>query len=188
MAHYTMTLNDLIGKYDIGLKDYPIYEEKHREELNNKIINHYRFREIGLETPSLFIYYLNQKMDEIMPYYNQLFHSESIEFNPLYNIEIIETYKGDGENISESESLNKYADTPSSATTDQQLKDNKYITNANTDKENGKSESKNSYEKKTIGSSAGLPFSKAIKQWREIMINIDMKIISELSELFLNIY
>ena len=45
-----------------------------------------------------------------------------------------------------------------------------------------------SYVRKTLGSSAGLPFSKAIKQWRDIMINIDMQIINELKNNFMLIW
>jgi hypothetical protein len=35
---------------DIGLDDYPIFQEAYRETLNNKIIRHYYTREIGAET------------------------------------------------------------------------------------------------------------------------------------------
>lgn len=189
MGRYTMSIMEVIqNKYDLGLKDYPIYDEKHREELNQKIVNHYLTREIGYETPNLFIMKLNIKMNEIMPYYNQLYKSESIEFNPLYNIEIHETYTQNSENESETGSIGKFADTPQSKVTDYDLKNNTFITNATVENGKGKSKDKNSYTKTTEGSSAGLPFSKAIKQWREIMINIDMMIIEELSDLFINIY
>lgn len=40
-------------------------------------------REIGLETLELFRYFMRMKMWEIMPYYNQLYKSELIEFDPL---------------------------------------------------------------------------------------------------------
>lgn len=67
----------------LGLDDYPIFDEGHREVLNNKIIRHYFMREIGLETLELFRYFMRMKMWEIMPYYNQLYKSELIEFDPL---------------------------------------------------------------------------------------------------------
>lgn len=90
MAKYTIELGHLINSnFDIGLKDYPIFNENHRVELNKKIIEHYYFREIGVETPGLFKRFLNRKMCEIMPYYNKMFDSELLEFNPLdtFNIE-----------------------------------------------------------------------------------------------------
>lgn len=70
--------------YDrLGLADYPIFNESHRSVLNNKIIRHYYMREIGVETMELFRWFMRVKMNEIMPYYNQLYESELIEFDPL---------------------------------------------------------------------------------------------------------
>ena len=88
MSKYTTELRYLIeNNFDIGLKDYPIFDENYREALNQKIINHYYFREIGMETAELFKRYLNNTMREIMPYYNQLYKSELLEFNPFYNVD-----------------------------------------------------------------------------------------------------
>lgn len=88
MSKYTTELRYLIeNDFDIGLKNYPIFDENYRELLNQKIINHYYFREIGMETAELFKRYLNTTMDEIMPYYNQLYKSELLEFNPFYNVD-----------------------------------------------------------------------------------------------------
>ena len=88
VSKYTTELRYLIeNNFDIGLKDYPIFDENYRESLNQKIINHYYFREIGFETAELFKRYLNNTMNEIMPYYNQLFKSELLEFNPFYNVD-----------------------------------------------------------------------------------------------------
>lgn len=92
MSKYTTELRYLVeSHFDLGLKDYPIFDEAYRETLNQKIINHYYFREIGMETAELFKMYLNMTMNEIMPYYNQLYKSELIKFNPLYNVDKFET-------------------------------------------------------------------------------------------------
>lgn len=53
--------------------DYPIFNESYRNVLNRKIIDHYYFREIGFETISLWQYKLRVKLNEIMPFYNQLY-------------------------------------------------------------------------------------------------------------------
>ena len=88
MSKYTTELRYLIeSNFDLGLDDYPIFDESYRPLLNEKIINHYYFREIGMETAELFKRYLNQTMREIMPYYNQLYKSELLEFNPFYNVD-----------------------------------------------------------------------------------------------------
>lgn len=84
MAVYTVELGTLINRgYPIGLDKYPIFDEGHRAILNNKIIRHYYFREICCDSPERFNFYLETKMDEIMPYYNQLYKSELLEYNPL---------------------------------------------------------------------------------------------------------
>lgn len=92
MSKYTTELRYLIeNEFDIGLKTYPIFDENYRKILNSKIIEHFYFREIGFETAELFKRYLNRTMCEIMPYYNQLYKSEKIEFNPLHNYDKWET-------------------------------------------------------------------------------------------------
>ena len=67
----------------------PMFEgetAEHRKELYKKILGHYYTREIGFEVVGLWKQKLNQRMMEIMPYYNQLYKSELIEFDPMLNI------------------------------------------------------------------------------------------------------
>lgn len=92
-AQYTVPLCNLIeAGFDIGLKDYPIWDEEHRNVLNDKIIKHYWFREIGAETPGLFVFWLNRTMNEIMPYYNDLYRTTMFEYNPIHNVDYTEEY------------------------------------------------------------------------------------------------
>lgn len=67
----------------IGLDDYPIYDEAHRGVLNGKIIRRYYMREIGFETLGQFAWNMRRKMHEIMPYYNELFKSETLVTDPM---------------------------------------------------------------------------------------------------------
>ncbi len=84
MSQYTTELRYLIQQnFDIGLKDYPIFDEGYRNVLNRKIINEYYFREIGQETPARFAHYMNHTLNMIMPYYNQLYQSELLKIDPL---------------------------------------------------------------------------------------------------------
>lgn len=69
--------------------------EAHRAGLLKKILLHYYSREIGYETVGLWKLKLNQKMIEIMPYYNQLYESELIEFDPLKNVDVTKTHEGE---------------------------------------------------------------------------------------------
>lgn len=68
--------------------DYPIFDEKYRSVLETKIIKHYYTREIAGETVGLWKLWLDERMNNIMPYYNQLYKSELLEFNPLYDTDI----------------------------------------------------------------------------------------------------
>ena len=88
MADFTIELHnvvDMVGADHIGLSDYPIFDEQYREFLNAKIIDHYYYREIGLETVDMFIRQLRTKMCEIMPYYNKWYRAENMmaDINPL---------------------------------------------------------------------------------------------------------
>lgn len=65
--------------------DFPIYDESYRPVLETKILKHYYTREIGCETVGLWKHFLDMKMNEIMPYYNQLYKSATLKFNPLYD-------------------------------------------------------------------------------------------------------
>lgn len=68
--------------------DWPIFDEAYRRVLEIKILKHFYTREIGLETVGLWKLKLDTKMNEIMPYYNQLYKTELLEFNPLYDVDI----------------------------------------------------------------------------------------------------
>lgn len=67
---------------------YPIYDESYKAVLETKILRHYYTREIGLETVGLWKHFLNMKMNEIMPYYNELYKSTLLEFNPFYDVDL----------------------------------------------------------------------------------------------------
>lgn len=76
--------------------NFPIFDETYRNVLCKKILKHYYTREIGLETYGLWKLKLDTKLNEIMPYYNKLYKSELLVFNPLYDIELSRTSTRDG--------------------------------------------------------------------------------------------
>lgn len=67
---------------------YPIYDERHRDALNRRILEHYRMQEIGYETPQAFVFALGRRMAEIMPYYNQMYETQATRFDPLVTTDI----------------------------------------------------------------------------------------------------
>lgn len=120
MAKYTEELHDLLKDIEFvnelkrAMSTYPMYVPKHpelysyiptREELNKKIIDHYRFYEIGSETPGRFLYNLEMTLNEIMPYYNQMYKSIDIMNNVddiFGNLDVTESYEEESSGNTES--------------------------------------------------------------------------------------
>lgn len=75
--------------------DYPIFDNNYKSVLETKIIKHFYTREIGAETYGLFHLWLDTKMNEIMPYYNKLYESQLLEFNPFYEVDYTKTGETD---------------------------------------------------------------------------------------------
>jgi hypothetical protein len=84
LAKYTTQIRSLV---ESGVKifdfDYPIFDPAYKSVLESKIINHYYFREIGLETVGQFKWFLKSKMNIIMPLYNE--HYKAVELFKTYD-------------------------------------------------------------------------------------------------------
>lgn len=219
-----MSVADIIEKSRTKIFDFsfPIFDEKYRSVLETKIIKHYYTREIGLETVGLWKLKLDTKMNEIMPYYNQLYSSTLLEFNPFYDVDITRKHNtrsdgtrnetnenmsnGTNQNTSNSNSTNRnlYSDTPQGALTG--VETETYLTNATKDmlestdnsnsnfntSANGKSDSiiKNveDYLETVKGKQGTEDYSSLLLKYRETFLNIDLLVIEELSNLFLNLW
>ncbi len=73
---------------------YPIFDPTHKAELETKILKHYYGQEIGLETYGLWHLELDKRMNEIMPFYNELYRLASLEYNPLEDVDYTKTHEG----------------------------------------------------------------------------------------------
>lgn len=205
--------------------DYPIFDEDYRLILERKILKHYYTREIGLETVGLWKLHLDRKLNEIMPYYNKLYESETIKINPLHTYDVTRqttrktdgtsnnnsatsntgSYQGTDSNVNNSTNINKYSDTPQGALNG--IINDNYLTNATQDTSNGSSVNttenntkNNSYSNnatvinniedfiENVSGHMVTSESKLIKEYRESFINIDMMIIDELADLFMNLW
>ena len=109
MSSYTMSIreiqNSLNGSelLEKALSTYPLYVPKkdysnipNRSELNKRLLNAYKDREIGFETPGRFLEELEHTMCEIMPYYNEMYKTIEIMAdleNPFDNVDFTESYK-----------------------------------------------------------------------------------------------
>lgn len=108
-AQMTVKLSTLLNNeeakqaIEMAMSTYPIYKGETitpllptREQLNEKILNHYKYREIGFETVGRFLDELKITMCEIMPYYNELFKTVEIMLNiddPFGNVDVTETFE-----------------------------------------------------------------------------------------------
>lgn len=230
--------------------DWPIFDETYRNVLETKILKHYYTREIGLETYGLWKLKLDTKLNEIMPYYNQLYKSALLEFNPFYDVDLTRNHTGkktgtealkgnvstDGQvlvdnhsnvnttdnttvdNTTTSENIDKYSATPQGAIED--LRNDKYLTNArminDSNKSNGTTNGKTDtstdsttdtttnttttttnnttinntedYLETVKGKQGTQSYAGLLLEFRETFLNIDMMVIDDLSELFMNIW
>lgn len=71
----------------------PFFDEAYRSVLCSKILKHYYMREICCETVGLWTLWMNTRLEEIMPYYNQLYESAKIEFNPMHDVDLTREHK-----------------------------------------------------------------------------------------------
>lgn len=150
------TLNEIPNLFnDVRSKlftNFPIYNENHRIELQNLIMGRFLNREICEVPYARWQFMFNQKMMEIMPYFNRLY--QALEETPEFNIFDDVNYKrtidtvgkvvmekgttdtssgsshqtNDGTFDSTSNNLNTDINTPQSELTS--FLDNKYLTSA----------------------------------------------------------
>jgi hypothetical protein len=69
------------------------FDESYRSVLCKKILKHYYLREIGSEAVGIWKLWMNTKLEEIMPYYNQLYESAKIKFNPMHDVDLTREHK-----------------------------------------------------------------------------------------------
>lgn len=67
--------------------NYPIWDVAYKPVLETKIIENFYFREICDVPVARWKMMLRQKLNKIMPYYNQLYFSTTLEYNPLYTVD-----------------------------------------------------------------------------------------------------
>lgn len=187
----------------IGLGTYPIFNEEYRPILNGKILDEYWNREIGVETVDDFMLVIRRKMDQIMPYYNQLYESTRIDYDALRTMDIhsVSTSHMEGSEDSSSD-VNSTSDTTAggrvvnSNTPQTMLRPNAdYATSAadtnSSSNVEGNSSSVNSSENSTNSNSDNRvtgyqgAASDLIMKFRASLINIDTMILSDIEDCFM---
>ena len=224
MARYTIELRNVImimGRNtvkswftDYELSDYLTDEEIavitaqgtwDKDKLAAAIIDHYYMYEIGYETPALFAHQAKVFMRELMEEKAPLLYSAAIQYNPLVNLDVTETYAETNSNNSTSSStsnstnsgLTVNSDTPQGQISKTAILNGTYAsstganeaTNSTTDSTTAGGNGTQNYTKTTRGNSGVSATSqKMIQQYRENIIMIRRDIIKDVGSLFMTLY
>nr|DAE21698.1 MAG TPA: Lower collar protein [Podoviridae sp. ct3lO13] len=127
-----------------------MFDENYREVICSKILKHYYLREICSEVVGIWKLWMNERLEMILPYYNKLYESARLKFDPLKDINYSRTYDKTGSDVGtgsrntegsnsgtgestqtktdKSKSTDKYADTPQGALDN--VESGTYLTNA----------------------------------------------------------
>ena len=112
--------------------DYPLSTKVNREDFECQILNHFIMRRIGQETFTAFQLFLENKLNEILPYYNIMFDS-LVDYNLFNDGEVITRNREDNGTSSlnsTNEIKTKFAEYPMNQLSD--IDDGKYVTNQTT--------------------------------------------------------
>jgi hypothetical protein len=208
VATFTIELGALIDVMgvDIGLKEYPIFDESYRLPLNKKILDHYTHREIGYETGDMFVFALNRRMSEIMPYYNELYRSERLKFDPLSTVDLstlgtsaqradtTQRQTGSTDNATETHSRAIASTTPQTALKPgEDYADSGSVSESRTEAQAHSDDSTSGSQDMAGSQSSHVTGRQAtgaslIAEWRSILVNVDMMVIAELQDLFMSLW
>lgn len=211
MSNYTTELRKIDEKLiDTALSFYQIFDESYRKILNTKIKQHFWFNEIAHETIDIFLFQLKVKMNEIMPYYNQMYEAELVKRDPFLTVKMKSSTKNSGsaKNISSSvehgtsssstdaKSRAVQSDTPqvmlsgsgdyaTGAADSTSLTGVKSVSDG-TGSQTSTSSSDGSGESSQEGFSGSM--ASLIQAHRDAIINVDMMVIAQLEPLFMYVW
>lgn len=224
MAKYTMELRELISTFgedevkswfmDYNLSDYltpaeiAVIEEKgvwSKEQLANRIITHFKMREIGADSTGMFILNCKDLMAEVMETYVPLIYSAAIKFDPLVNVDYTEQFDRTSSNSSSSQSASKNtgsgltvsSDTPQGEIRKSEILAGKYATSTNanetenniTDTSDNQGTGAENYTKRVKGNSGVSATAQAlIQQYRDYVRALNTEIVYKLEPLFMGLY
>lgn len=220
MAKYTMEIRELISTFgedeiksyfmDYNLSDYLTPKEIEvinergvwsKEQLAERIIEHYYTREIGTDAIGQFILFAKDKMHEVMETYAPLIYSAAIKFDPLVNVDWSETYTGNTDSVSNSTSnstgsgLTVNSDTPQGQISKSAILGGSYASSTganeteNSVSDNSSNNGSQTYVKTMKGNSGVSATAQAlIQQYRDYIRALNTEIVYELEPLFMGIY
>ena len=99
------------------------FDEAYRSVLCQKILKHYYLREICCETVGIWKLWMNERLETIMPYYNQLYESAKITFEPLEDVNVTTKHDRNVKGTEDRESNSKDDETITSTETDNKTRE-----------------------------------------------------------------
>ena len=207
MSKYTLELRYMYEDENFKLFDFPynLYDNDLKPWFEEKFYQHFMFYEIGFDTIGMFKQRLMSKLNDIFPYYKQLYETEirskGIDF--MLNKDLKESYVR--ELTSNSNSNQESNVTSNSLSTAGQLtpslianseKIDKFMDSAQKDNSSSNSTSTgesngNSKEEYTLTSQGNIGITSSaelLTKWRETILNIDLMIFEECNDLFMQIF
>ena len=217
MANYTIELRQIENCLCyLFPKGFPFYtdSEELRKNFIQKFYDEYMFREIGFETTERFKRCLLGKLNLIMPYYEQLYQTEleCKDINFMLNKDLTETFEREITGTSE---VNSNATTNASGTSSANSNDMMYdtpntridditkyptqgsqgennaSTTSNATSTNNQTGENSQTERTSLISQGNIGITSSaqlLKEWRDVIINIDKMILDDLEDLFLLLY
>ena len=207
MSKYTLHLRYIYEDENYNLFDFPynLYDNDLKPWFEEKFFQHFMFYEIGFDTIGMFKQRLMSKLNDIFPYYKQLYETEirskGIDF--MLNKDLKESYVR--ELTSNSNSNQESNVTSNGLSTAGQLtpslianseKIDKFMDSAQKDNSSSNSTSigesnGNSREEYTLTSQGNIGITSSaelLAKWREVLLNIDLMIFEECNDLFMQIF
>ena len=207
MSKYTLELRYLYEDENFKLFDFPynLYNNDLKPWFEEKFYQHFMFYEIGFDTIGMFKQRLMSKLNDIFPYYKQLYETEirtkGIDF--MLNKDLKESYVRELTSNSNSNQESNVTSnnlstagqlTPSLIANSQKIdkfmdsaqKDNSSSNSTSTGESNG-----NSKEEYTLTSQGNIGITSSaelLTKWRETLLNIDLMIFEECNDLFMQIF
>lgn len=172
-----------------------------KDQLAERIIDHYFTREIGTDAIGQFMLFAKDKMKEVMETYAPLIYSAAIKYDPLVNVDYTETYAGKSDSTSKSNSASKgsgltvNSDTPQGQISKSAILSGTYASSTganeteNTVDDISSNNGTQDYEKRVKGNSGvSATAQKMIVQYRENIRALNTEIVYELEPLFMGLY
>lgn len=207
MSKYTLELRYLYEDEKFNLFSFPynLYDNDLKPWFEEKFYQHFMFCEIGFDSVAIFKQRLMSKLNDIFPYYKQLYETEiaSKDIQFMLNKDLKETYVRElTSNSNSSQESNATSNglstagqlTPSLIANSQKIdkfmdtaqKDNATSNSTSTGESTGNS--KEEYSLLSQGNIGITSSAELLAKWREVLINIDLMIFEECNDLFMQIF